>query len=73
MLLAYPHMYALFDSLVCGIMEELPIDHLCNFIKQLTQELKQLGRGNGGRLVFPELIWLKNMGKVERSDAKTIF
>ena len=52
-LLVYPHMYALFDSLVCGIMEELPIDHLCNFIKQLTQELKQLGRGNGGRLAFP--------------------
>ena len=46
-------MYALFDGLVCGIMEELPVDQLCNFTKQITQELKQLGRGNGGRLVFP--------------------
>lgn len=35
-LLVYPHMYALLDSLICSIVEELPFEHLCNFTKTLT-------------------------------------
>ena len=74
-MLVYPQLYILFNNLTCGILEELPIEQLCNFTKNLTQELKLLGRGNAasGRLSFPELIWLKNMGKVERTDARAIF
>jgi hypothetical protein len=72
-LLLYPHIYTLFDSLIANIIQDLPISTISEFTQDSTNDLKQMSKSNMIRPNFREFIWLKNIGKSDRSEIKAIF
>lgn len=55
------------------IVEELPLEQLCNFTRAITNELKQICKNGMVRNSMRELIWLKNIGRSENAELKAIF
>jgi hypothetical protein len=72
-LLAHPHLYTLFDLLIADMIEELPHNQLSDFMRKFTGDIKAIGKGNSASGPLFELIWLKNIGKSDNSDLRSLF
>ena len=72
-MLAHPHLYTLFDLLIIDMVENMPIKQTSDFIRRFTGQLRAIGKGGPLSGSLKELIWLKNIGRSDNSELRTLF